>query len=124
MSKQKPRLWRSASDGSKSGERRKYTEFISDNPTRVATVIGAVFSTVLPFIVLIWKSVLCNYGLGTDFSGVCYIILPTVFVGAVVGNGLGRIGQGFSPILGSILAATGGFVVGLFPAGMLLFPDC
>ena len=114
------------SEGSKSGKRRKNNEYISDNPIRVAMVIGAVFSTILPLFLVIWKSVLCNYGLGDGFSGVCFVILPTVIVGAVVGNVWGKIGEGLSPLWGSILAAIGGFVVGMFTASCLLFlfPFC
>jgi hypothetical protein len=106
----------------------------------ISAAVGAVFSIILPVIVVIWKIDLCNYGLGDDISGVCICIPPFMLIGAAVGAVIGLIGKGISSLLrdrtniarheligivtASLLAAVAGVAISTVPAFMLAFPDC
>ena len=70
----------------------------------LSAIIGALFTVLLPIIVLVWKIDLCNHGPETDYGGVILYLPPFIVLGAALGFLAGLLGKGIGSLINSIFA--------------------
>jgi hypothetical protein len=109
-------------------------------PVRIAIILGAVAIAVLPVAGVIWKAIMCGYGLDSDFSGVTFFMPMVIGVGAAVGGLAGLAGKGVGMLLkdlvnsnkglragavvGYVLAVGAAGYLSIYPFAFFMFPDC
>ena len=118
---------------------RVYT-LLDQKPLTVPILLGGLLVLPLPVISIVTKIIMCNYGLGSDLTGV-YLLLPVfIMVGVVLGALAGLIGKVIGLLInwltkvrsanvigaaiGSLLAIVSAITIGLFAFAFFMFPDC
>lgn len=118
---------------------RVYT-LLDQKPLTVPILLGGLLVLPLPVISIVTKIIMCNYGLGSDLTGV-YLLLPVfIMVGVVLGALAGLIGKVIGLLInwltkvpsanvigtsiGSLLAIASAITIGLFAFAFFMFPDC
>jgi hypothetical protein len=136
VSDTEPELWQTVPASEVSNNKKGLVKSFKKNPAIAAALVGAVFSAILPLIVVIWKIDLCNIGPGDDISGVFVCIPPFMALGAAIGavfgafvNLLRKRTNNTNPgsigtVIACVLAAIASVLISTVPAFMLAFPDC
>ena len=130
----------SVSSASQGGSTNKFVWYIGSHIVGISIIVGVIASLILPVCVVAWKVSLCNYGWDTDFSGLLIFFPVVVAIGAGVGALFGSLGERIADFLknneqrqhndligaitGVTLALLVSIAASIFPAGMLMFPDC
>jgi len=125
--------------GTKPTRWQRLVEFLDQRSLRIPFYAGVAAFFILPVGVIVLRVAACGYGLDTDYSGVPLCLTPFLIAAAgtsalagALGLGIGRLLENravrrsalIGTVLGSLLAIAAALAISVFPAGMLMFPDC